>query len=142
MRLSNDTPIHRGPTGTSGPENPQEPQDSSHGKGEEVLLRKVFKWTTLILTTTGCVFIWLYLAYIALQPDSWLIPIRQQHFAALFGIPVATMIALAVVILLSITAGPIEFEAFGQFKLLGAAGEVLFWVICFLAITLSFWLLW
>jgi len=105
-------------------EETEEPQASPpEERGIETI---VFRWITLILTTTGTLSLGAFIVYLALQPKSWLIPIIKQHFAALFGIPTAAMIALAVVMLLKISAGPLEFEAL-RIKVKGAAGELLFW---------------
>jgi hypothetical protein len=64
----------------------------------------------------------------------------EQHFAALFGIPVATMISLAVVMLLRISAGPLAFKIW-VLEVSGGAGEVLFWVLCFLSVVLALYML-
>jgi hypothetical protein len=87
---------------------------------------------------------YLYLVFISvlfLQQEPWFMEIVREHFAALFGIPVATMIALAVVMVLRISAGPVVFHAW-QIKLEGSAGEVLFWVICFLSVSAALSWLW
>jgi hypothetical protein len=117
----------------------ESPRDFS--PDEKPLSRIIFSWVVLISATVFIVFSQTLLGYLAWQPDSWLVPIMKEHFAALFGIPMAAMIATVVVILLSITAGPVEFEGF-KIKLKGAAGEVLFWVICFAVISGAFRLLW
>jgi hypothetical protein len=123
-------------------ENQQDSQGVSLGeRTEEAFLRRFFRWATLSLTTTGAIFVWYLLASFSLRREPWFMTIMEEHFAAFFGIPVATMIALAVVIVLRISAGPIEFEAWG-IKLRGAAGEVLFWVICFLSVTIAISWLW
>src|SRR5215203_2996674 len=88
---------------------------------------------TLFLTTTGAYFISGSLASFFWQQEPWFMKIMKEHFAAFFGVPIATLIALAIVIVLRISAGPIEAE-FWKIKLRGAAGEVLFWVICFLSV--------
>ena len=54
-------------------------------------------------------------------------------FAAVIGLPGAAAVAFVLVVFLRQTDGPIEFEGLG-FKFSGAAGQVIMWVICFLAI--------
>jgi hypothetical protein len=56
----------------------------------------LFRWLTLILTTLGTLLLGAFIVYLAFRHESWFMPIVKQHFAALFGIPTAAMIALAV----------------------------------------------
>ena len=65
----------------------------------------------------------------------------SQHAAAVLGIPIAMMLAFAVVAFLQQAEGPVEFDGLG-FKFKGAAGEVVLWVITFLAIVVSIKALW
>jgi hypothetical protein len=126
------------------PDTDNQPESEEGGPSEsteDAFLRRSFRWLTLSLTTIGAIVIWLLLAYFFGQQEPWFMKIVREHFAALFGIPVATMIALAVVLVLRLSAGPIEFE-FSMIKLRGAAGEVLFWVICFLSVTFALGWLW
>jgi hypothetical protein len=123
-------------------ENRQDSQEVGPGEQkEETFLRISFRWVTLILTTTGAYFISILLASFFWQQEPWFMRIMKEHFAAFFGIPMATLIALAIVIVLRISAGPIEAE-FSEIKLRGAAGEVLFWVICFLSVVAAIAWLW
>jgi hypothetical protein len=64
-----------------------------------------------------------------------------DHFAAVIGLPGAATVAFAIVVFLRQTDGPIEFEGFG-FKFSGAAGQVVLWVLCFLAIACAIKLVW
>ena len=73
--------------------------------------------------------------------EPWLLDIAREHFAATIGLPFAALAALVVVVVLEISAGPIQFEGFGL-KFSGAAGPVVFWVLVFLAIAASIKLLW
>lgn len=59
---------------------------------------------------------------------------RCEKFRATVVVPLASPTALCFVIILGHVAGPTEFEGFG-FKFKGAAGPLLFWVICFLALS-------
>lgn len=67
--------------------------------------------------------------------------ILRQRFAAIVGLPAAGAVAFVIVIVFRQTAGPIEFEAaFIKFK--GAAGPVVLWTLCFLAIAGAIKMLW
>jgi hypothetical protein len=65
----------------------------------------------------------------------------KDHFAAIVGLSGAALVAFAIVVFLRQTDGPIEFEGLG-FKLKGAAGQVVLWVICFFTIALAIKLCW
>jgi hypothetical protein len=119
---------------------PEQKEGEVYYDKERAKIRVVFGWMVHALTTAGGLFIWVYLAILVLRPNSWLHPIMKQHFAAVFGIPIAATIALAVVTLLRISAGPLMFEVWGL-KVSGAAGEALFWVLCFLSIVLALYTL-
>src|SRR4051812_40954181 len=64
--------------------------------------------------------------------EAWLLDVAREHFAATIGLPFAALAALVIVVVLEISAGPIEFEGFGL-KFKGAAGPVVFWILVFLA---------
>lgn len=80
-----------------------------------------------------------YLVFAVFVGAGW-IGFRVDHPAVL-GLPLAAMIAFTVVLVLRQIEGPIEFEGFG-IKFRGASGQVIMWVVCFLAITGSIKLLW
>jgi hypothetical protein len=67
--------------------------------------------------------------------------ILYQRFAAVVGIPLAMCAAFVVVAILEQTSGPIEVSAPG-FSIKGAAGQVLFWLLVFLAIVHAIEVLW
>ena len=79
-----------------------------------------------------------FLLVLPLEP---LQQIATRHFAAVVGLPLAALLAAFVVVALRHTAGPMKFEGFG-FKFEGGAGQVILWVICFLAIAAAIRLLW
>ena len=108
---------------------------------QEKTFRKVFGWVVLIATSAWGIFAGSFLAYHSLQPNSWLVDIIQKHFAALMCVPMAALMAMCVVILLRYTAGPIEFKVPG-FEFHGASGQVVLWVVCFLAIVSAIKLVW
>jgi len=67
--------------------------------------------------------------------------VLRDHFAAIIGLPGGAAVAFALVVFLRQTDGPIEFEGLG-FKFKGAAGQVIMWVVCFLAIAGAIKLCW
>jgi hypothetical protein len=69
------------------------------------------------------------------------IPVAKEHFAAVVGLPSASLASFIVVLVLRISAGPIEFEAWGL-KFKGAAAPIVFWILCYLSIAASIKMLW
>jgi hypothetical protein len=67
--------------------------------------------------------------------------ILQRHYQAIIGLPAAAAVSFIIVVFLRQTEGPIEFEGLG-FKLKGAAGQAVMWVVCFLAIAGAIKLVW
>jgi hypothetical protein len=113
--------------------------------------KRAYERHTLTLRRLGS---WLIVAaavllgslYLTLTITSELFPIRvlpiiREHFVTVIGLPSAALVALCVVILLESSSGPLEFEGLG-FKFKGAAGPVVLWIACFLAIVISIKLLW
>lgn len=85
-----------------------------------------------------------YLAFIVYwtwQSEGWVKDVVKQHFPATVGLPLAAVGAFLLVTVLQISSGKIEFEVWG-FKVKGASGPALLWVICFLAIATGIKLLW
>ena len=75
-----------------------------------------------------------FVIYVWPRPSTDLSRLVTNHFRAIVGVPGEAIAAFVVVWTLSVTAGQIEFEAWGL-KFKGAAGPVIFWVLVFLAIT-------
>ena len=73
--------------------------------------------------------------------DAGMRKVVQEHFAAVIGLPACAIASLCVVLFLEGTSGPIEFEGFG-FKFKGAAGPLIFWVICFCVMAAAVKLIW
>ena len=69
------------------------------------------------------------------------VQIAREHFAATIGLPAVALVSLFVVLFLEAKSGRIEFEAWGL-KFRGASGEVILFVVCFLAIALAIKMLW
>ena len=73
--------------------------------------------------------------------DPVLTKLVVDNFAAIIGLPFASLASFIVVALFRQSEGEIEFEAIGV-KLKGAAGQIVLWVVCFVAITGAIALLW
>jgi hypothetical protein len=73
----------------------------------------------------------LFLAFIIVDlSQSYWTTIIREHFRAVVGLPMAAVAAFIVVALFRQREGPFEIEGPG-FKLKGATGPVLLWVLCF-----------
>jgi hypothetical protein len=73
--------------------------------------------------------------------DAVLTELVVKNFAAIVGLPFAFISAFVVVALLRQSDSAIEFKGLGvEFR--GAAGEIILWLFCFLAITGAIKLLW
>jgi hypothetical protein len=64
-----------------------------------------------------------------------------DQFRVIVLLPGAGLFAIIVVSIFETTSGPIKFEVLG-FKLEGAAGPIIMWVLCFLAIVLAISTFW
>lgn len=101
------------------------------------------KWAPpLVLAGVGFwgAFQGMFLAYHSLE-GRFIVRIVEEHFAGMILVPLSALMALCIVFLLRWTAGPLEFEI-GNLRLKGASGPVTLWVVCFLSIVASIWLLW
>jgi|ERR1700730_8409207 len=110
----------------------------------ERALRKVADGTALTGATLLGGYFFGFLIYHSVRPGSsagWFTQIIDKHFAATITVSLSAVSALCVVLALRATAGPVEFEAFG-FKVRGASGPLVFWLICFVAMIWGVWLLW
>lgn len=103
-------------------------------------LRLIASWL-ILFGVAAFTAVFLFGAAWDLLHEAWLLDVAREHFAATVGLPFAGLAALVVVVVLEISAGPIQFEGFGL-KFSGAAGPVVFWVVVFLAIAASIKLLW
>jgi len=95
----------------------------------------------LVATTmVGAVFVFFLVRDIA-NAEPWLMEVFRSHPGVVLGLPLAALAALCIVLFLEAKSGLIEFEGFG-FKFRGASGEIILWVICFLAIVAAIKTLW
>lgn len=115
--------------------------DNVDDERERKLFRRVISILALVgATLVGGVFLF-FLARDIANAEPWMMEIFRGHPAAVLGLPTAALAALCIVLFLEAKSGRIEFEGFG-FKFRGASGEIVLWLICFLAIAASVKLLW
>ncbi len=112
-------------------------QDKDADTKVEQALRKVTLAFAVLVTLAGAAYFAFAIWVVARDWET----VLTQHFAAIIGLPGAAAVAFVIVVFLRQTEGPIEFEGLG-FKVKGAAGQVLMWVICFLALIGAIKLLW
>jgi uncharacterized membrane protein len=131
-----------GPTGTTLEETTMKQTEAQRAQGRfRPALRGIVAVVVVVgVTSLVGVFVF-YAARDMAQAAPWMMEAVRDHFAALVGLPAAALAALCLVLVLEVKSGPIEFEGFG-FKFRGASGEVILWVICFLAIATAIKLLW
>ena len=79
--------------------------------------------------------------FLNLIPYEVMLEIARKNFAAIVGLPVAAVFAVFLVVVLQQTSGPVKFEGLG-FKFEGTSGQVVLWVLCFLAMAGAIKLLW
>jgi hypothetical protein len=103
------------------------------GERERRALRIVVVLLTLAgITFVGGIFLY-YLGSDIANAQPWMMDVFRKHAAAIFGLPTGALASLGIVLLLEVKSGRIEFEVLG-FKFRGASGEIILWVICFMAI--------
>ena len=80
-------------------------------------------------------------SFLTLIPYEVMVNIVKSHFAAIVGLPISAIFSAFIVVALEQTSGPVKFDGLG-FKFEGSSGQVVLWVLCFLAISLAIKLLW
>ena len=103
--------------------------------------RRIFGWVALGAAAVWGTLVGGFLAYHSLQRDGWMVQLVQNQFPALILVPMSGLASLCIVLLLRLSSGPLEFKAIG-FEFRGASGQVVLWVVCFLAMVASVKLLW
>lgn len=120
----------------------EQPQEKEPGIGR---LRQCITWATVIGTALWAGYFFVFLVYQSLfghaGTENWLMQMVRTQPAATIGIGVSAITAFCLVALLEISRGPIEFKVLA-FHFKGAAGPVVLWVLCFLAMVFAVWLLW
>ncbi len=114
--------------------------EPAQGTGKERRTNTVAFWFAVAAALGGAAVYGFTLMVIAQQFQFWQ-EVLHEHFAAIIGLPGAVAIAFLIVVFLRQTSGPIEFEGLG-FKFKGAAGQVVMWVVCFLAMAVAIKLVW
>jgi len=109
-------------------------------------LKKYATWGVVMGTALWTGFFFTFLVFSALFPEvvpkSWLLDMILQHPSGTIGIAMSAISAFSVVAVLDVFANdPIEIR-FWQFEVKGAAGPVILWVLCFLALVLGGEILW
>ncbi len=108
---------------------------------ERHVFRRIVAIMALVATTmVGGVFVF-FLARDIANAEPWMMEVFRTHPGAVLGLPLAALAAICIVLFLEAKSGLIEFEGFG-FKFRGASGEIILWVICFLAIVAAIKALW
>ena len=108
---------------------------------ERYVFRRIIAIMALVATTmVGGVFVF-FLARDVANAERWMMEAFRTHPGAVLDLPLATLAAICIVLFLEAKSGLIEFEGFG-FKFRGASGEIILWVICFLAIVAVIKALW
>jgi FtsH-binding integral membrane protein len=115
------------------------PQDASELE-EQRRIRKTAFWFAVAAVLGAAVVFAFALLVVQQQYTKWEETL-EKHFAAIIGLPGAAAVAFVLVIFLRQAEGPVEFEGLG-FKVKGAAGQVLMWVLCFLSIAAAIKLVW
>lgn len=101
--------------------------------------KRVIAWVLVLTVPVAAVVV--LSGLLVFLPPGVLLEIATKHFAAVVGLPFAALLSAFIVVALHHAAGPLKFEGLG-FKFEGGAGEVILWVVCFLAIAGAIRLLW
>lgn len=113
-------------------------ENQENDRNKVTFIRKALPWLLLIGgILIGCLFP--YFIFNGFAND--FLSLYEKNFIVIIGLPLAAFGALFIVVFLEQAQGPLEFEGLG-FKFRGASGPVVLWVLCYLAFTLSFSLLW
>lgn len=109
---------------------------------EDPHFERIRRWITLGIALFAVLgFLALFLGLWLNRLDPELTTLVRTNFPTIIGLPFAAIAAFIVVAVFRQNEAPLEFEVVG-FKLKGAAGELVLWIACFLAIVASIRLLW
>lgn len=100
--------------------------------------QKLLPWA-LIIVVAGAAILFPIFIFGGINPV--FIDLYKKNFIVIIGLPLAAIASLFIVVFLEQSQGPIEFEGLG-FKFKGASGPVILWILCYLAIVVSFKTLW
>jgi hypothetical protein len=105
--------------------------------------KKVSKWIVILGVTIFSGFFFGYFGY-NVYSNGWIVEILKNHFAATVSLPMSAIAALFIILTFRFTTGDqieIRIQPLGvEFE--GAAGPVVFWILCFLAFIVGLKLLW
>ena len=109
-------------------------------------LKSLATWGVVIGTALWTTFFFGFLVASAMFPsavaESWLLQMVREHPSGTIGIAISAISAFSVVAVLDVLSrDPLEIKFFG-FELKGAAGPVVLWVVCFLAMIAGGEVLW
>ena len=104
-------------------------------------MRRFIIWGIVVGAASVGISYLAFVIYWTWQEEGWVKDVVKQHFSATVGLPLSAIGAFLLVTVLQISSGKITLEVWG-FKLSGASGPVILWVVCFLAIALGIRLLW
>ena len=115
-------------------------------RGSTGRLKELATWGVVIGTALWTTFFFGFLVAGALfpqaVPESWFLRMVQEHPGGTIGIAISAISAFSVVAVLDVLSrDPIEIKFLG-FELKGAAGPVVLWTVCFLALVAGGELLW
>ncbi len=117
------------------PENSPEIQKRQHDRF------RYFTFWTVIVGTSVITGIFLAFNIYLLWFDESVREIIKEHYAVTIGLPMAAVASLVLVVILEASSGPVHFKGMG-FEFRGASGQVVLWVLVFLAIAGAIKLLW
>ena len=103
------------------------------------LLQRLVPWVVLIALI--CVALaYVFFIFVGGINEEFL-ALYKANFLGIIGLPLCALAALFVVFVLEQTQGPIEFKGL-SFEFKGAAGPILLWIACFLALALTLHKVW
>jgi hypothetical protein len=106
------------------------------------LVRQVVTWICVACGPALAAITFFPVIHAALQQQQWLLAIFRQHYAAIFGLPSAALLAFMLVVVFEARFDNIEMEIVNLVKFRGASGPIVLWVLCFLSIASAIKLLW
>lgn len=109
----------------------------------EERFRETFSYISITVIILGVTFFVVLLIVMTLLHgyETVILGIIARNYAAVIGVPCSALAALAVVLILRSSQGPLEFKGLGcEFR--GASAPVLMWILCFLSIIAAVNLLW
>ncbi len=109
----------------------------------EERFRELFSYISITVIIVGVAFFvgLVILLTFSYDYETRILNVIVKNYAAVIGVPCSALAALAVVLILRSSQGPLEFKGLGcEFR--GASAPVLMWILCFLAIVGAVNLLW